>query len=98
MDLIEKIEFTTKYLRGPRLRRGLKMLKTARKGYAFYGWELLKKTEPLDILKRAVSVNEIMLETLPDFLVGYGTLSFDNEKYQFKGKSQNFQIQSITIE
>jgi len=99
MDLIDKIDFTTKYLRDPRLRRDLKILKIARKGYAFYGWELLEKMQVSEMLKRPISVNEIMkekgvkngvmLETLLDFLVGCGTLSFDT-RYQFKGKKPEF--------
>jgi len=100
MDLIDKIDFTTRYLRDPILRRDLKILKTARKGYAFYGWELLEKIQVPDMLKRPVSVteimeekgikNRIMLETLLDFLVGYGTLDFDNGMYQSKGKKPEF--------
>lgn len=91
-----KIEFLLGFTTDKRLRDDIKAIKIAGKGYAFYGFELCKKTGIItELEKKPQTVSSLskklnlkntkMLEALLDFLVGKKILEFKENKYSLKG-------------
>jgi|GEM_PF-5623873 len=90
----------TNYLKNPRLRKDLKVLKISQRGYTYHGWKICKKIRIVKCLEKPMSIDEIirmkkiknkeMLEALLDFLVGQGILNFTNNKYVLAGKEPKY--------
>jgi SAM-dependent methyltransferase len=90
MDLV-----TLKHLLlNKRFRQDIKSLKSAKKCYTKYAWELLEELEVINKLKKGITLNNLVketkikdskfLETILDLLVGTGNLSHSKSKYFFR--------------
>ncbi|HIH09970.1 MAG TPA: class I SAM-dependent methyltransferase [Candidatus Diapherotrites archaeon] len=78
------------------MRKDLKAIRIADKGYAFYAFELCKKTgiikelekkpRTIDELSKKLKLkNKRMLEAMLDFLVGKKAIKFDGQQYSLTG-------------
>jgi len=93
--ILNKLKFIVTYLINDRLRKDVKSIKIADKGYTYYAYTLCKKVGIIDelsnpkdldtISKKLKLKNKKMLEALLGYLVGKNIINYQKGTYAFSG-------------